>query len=69
MTTCPECGSRDLYKYSDDIFYHKHEWVDCNECSCLWIKVIDTNEWTESSSIAMPRYVKENVCSSAPRKI
>ena len=69
MTTCPECGSRDLYKYSDDIFDHEHEWADCNNCFCLWIKIIDTNEWAESSSIAMPRYVKENLYSSTHRRI
>ena len=69
MTTCPECGSRDLYKYSDDIFDHEHEWADCNNCFCLWIKVIDTNEWVESSSIAMERYIKENMHVPAHHKI
>jgi uncharacterized protein (DUF983 family) len=69
MTRCPTCGSTDLDKYSDYIFDHEHEWIDCNGCTCLWIKMLVTSEWIESSSLTAMQYVKDYSLKSAHRKV
>lgn len=50
MNKCPCCRHR-LQVTFDFIFYHEHEFADCEHCDCLFVKNIDTGEWIESSSI------------------
>ena len=53
--TCKECHSRSFSFDIDTIFGTPHEFADCNDCICLYVKRIDTGEWIESSSLTHQR--------------
>ena len=59
MKRCPACGSIYLEHWKDYIFTHVHEWINCTNCDCLWIKRLDDGEWIDSSSITCQQHTYE----------
>jgi len=59
MSKCPACGSIYLEHWKDYIFTHTHEWINCLNCDCLWIKRLDDGEWIDSSSITCQQHTYE----------
>ena len=55
--TCQECHLTSFSFSIDTIFGTPHEFADCNNCICLYVKRIDTGEWIESSSLTAQREI------------
>ena len=59
MSKCPACGSIYLEHWKDYIFDHIHEWINCLNCDCLWIKRLDDGQWIDSSIINCNKHIYE----------
>lgn len=65
---CQECNSTNLTYSTDSIFGTLHEWADCDDCICLYVKNIDTEEWIETSSLTSQRDIGKSTGMQALQK-
>ena len=65
---CQECKSTRFSYFIDSIFGTPHEWADCMNCICLYVKNTNTGEWIESSSLTSQRDIGKSTGHQAVQK-